>query len=337
MAGGLCTISTGSRYVGEYRDNKKNGQGTFYWNDGGRYEGEFKDGKYNGLGIYFNKKGIVNSEGLWENNKLITTMKVDEPIKSKGSVGFNSKSSSQQSVNQSEEYHALIIGVDTYRHGSLNDLNDPVNDARKIKEILQSRYTFHPGNVQLLSNPRRAEIVDALDRLSSTLSDQDNLLIFYSGHGYWDKKTNQGYWLPSDAEKTRRANWIPNGTIRDYINGIKSKHTLLISDACFSGGIFKTKKAFSDSSAAINVLNSLTSRKAITAGTQNEEVPDKSVFLEYLTKRLLNNPDKYLSSQNLFSLFNEAVINNSPTRQVPQFGVIRETGDEGGDFIFVKR
>jgi len=33
----------------------------------------------------------------------------------------------------------------------------------------------------------------------------------------------------------------------------------------------------------------------------------------------------------------QAVINNSPNGQVPQFGEIRETGDEGGDFVFVKR
>ncbi len=74
----------------------------------------------------------------------------------------------------------------------------------------------------------------------------------------------------------------------------------------------------------------------MTSGTLTE-VPDRSVFLEYLGKRLETNPDKYLSSETLFARFKEAVINNSPTRQVPQIGRIRETGDEGGDFIFVRR
>jgi len=38
-----------------------------------------------------------------------------------------------------------------------------------------------------------------------------------------------------------------------------------------------------------------------------------------------------------FARVRTAVINNSPTRQVPQFGEIRETDDEGRDFIFVRR
>jgi hypothetical protein len=57
--------------------------------------------------------------------------------------------------------------------------------------------------------------------------------------------------------------------------------------------------------------------------------------LKYLAERLMNNTDKYLSSEQLFSSFRIAVINNSSV--VPQFGVIQEVGDEGGDFIFILR
>ena len=78
----------------------------------------------------------------------------------------------------------------------------------------------------------------------------------------------------------------------------------------------------------------MTSRKAMTSGTL-EEVPDRSVFLEFLLKRLQVNEKKYLSASELFSSFREAVLNNSPN--IPQYGVIQDTGDEGGDFIFVKR
>jgi hypothetical protein len=44
-----------------------------------------------------------------------------------------------------------------------------------------------------------------------------------------------------------------------------------------------------------------------------------------------------MSSEDLFSRFKVAVINNSPTNQIPQFGEIWAAGDEGGDFIFVRR
>jgi hypothetical protein len=237
---------------------------------------------------------------------------------------------------QTGQYHALIIGVSNYRDPSVTDLEEPGKDAANIKRMLETEYTFEPKNVVMLSDPTRDQILDQFDRLSRELTEKDNLLVFYAGHGYWDEQTSQGYWLPSDASQNRRRDWIANGTVVDYMNGIKTKHTLLVADACFSGGIFKTRSAFGEPPAATNALYNLPSRKAITSGTLTE-VPDKSVFVEYLIKRLGNNEDKFMSSEDLFSRFKTAVINNSPTNQIPQFGEIRAAGDEGGDFIFVRR
>jgi len=67
-----------------------------------------------------------------------------------------------------------------------------------------------------------------------------------------------------------------------------------------------------------------------------KEVPDKNAFLLYLDKRLSENTQPYISTEELFSSFKIAVLNNSPN--VPhQYGEIKDTGDEGGDFIFIKR
>ena len=72
----------------------------------------------------------------------------------------------------------------------------------------------------------------------------------------------------------------------------------------------------------------------MTSGTL-DEVPDKSIFIEYLIKRLSENQEKYITSEQLFSNLRTAVLNNTPN--VPQYGEIKETGDEGGDFIFIRR
>lgn len=165
----------------------------------------------------------------------------------------------------------------------------------------------------------------------------DNLLIFYAGHGHWDEKLKQGFWLPVDAsEKKNRGTWFSNADLKTYIGGINARHTLLITDACFGGSIFKTREAFTDASADIQELYRYPSRKAMTSGALNA-VPDRSVFIEYLIKRLQNNDKKFISAEQLFYSFKTAVINNSANNQIPQFGEIRETGDEGGDFIFVRR
>lgn len=233
-------------------------------------------------------------------------------------------------------YYALLIGVKDYLDSSISSLDYPLQDSQRIYDTITSTYSFEPANVTFLQNPDQSRIIDALDQLANRIGENDNLLIFYAGHGYWDEKMKQGYWLPSDSKKSSRSKWLSNSTIRDYINAIKSKHTLLVADACFSGGIFKTRSAFEGSPKAIQELAKLPSRKAMTSGTM-KEVPDRSVFVEYLVKRLKENNEQYVSSEQLFSSMRQAVINNSSNGQVPQFGEIRETGDEGGDFVFVKR
>ena len=45
------TWLNGNKYVGEYKNGKPHGQGTYTWANGNKYVGEFKDAKRNGLGI----------------------------------------------------------------------------------------------------------------------------------------------------------------------------------------------------------------------------------------------------------------------------------------------
>lgn len=232
------------------------------------------------------------------------------------------------------KYYALLIGINDYKSSDITDLDNPLKDAQSLYKVLVSRYTFDEENIIFLKNPTQAEIIATLDNLAGKLNVNDNLLIFYAGHGYWDEKGKLGYWFPSDATKNSTVNWFRNSTLRDFIGSIQSRHTLLIADACFSGAIFKTRAAFSDASQGIKKLDELPSRKAMTSGIL-QEVPDESVFIRYLIKRLAENEEKYLTSEVLFSSFKTAVMDNSSN--VPQFGVIQNVGDEGGDFIFIRK
>jgi len=235
------------------------------------------------------------------------------------------------------KYWALVIGVSDYNHPSITDLDFAVADAKEIAGILAQYYTFDLARTKLLSNPTRSELIGALSAFSPTgqtsLDDEDNLLVFYAGHGHWDENYEEGYWLPSDGERNNRANWVSNSDIQKAFKAIKARHILLISDACFSGSLFATREPFS---AAIEEAYKESSRKAITAGNL-AKVPDQSVFKRYLVKRLKENAKRYLDAGELFNSLKEAVTNNSPTRQRPLYGVIQQTGDEGGEFIFVKR
>ena len=241
-------------------------------------------------------------------------------------------------VAEEGKYYALIIGVQDYVDPLIPDLDQPVADATLLSQALLSQYTFEKDNIKLLKNPTRQQVFDAFEALAAKIKSQDNLVIFYAGHGNWDEVRKQGYWYPADAYVKNRASWLSNADLKEYISLMPSKHTLLITDACFAGSIFKTRSlgALEDANISIKQLYELPSRKALTSGAL-KEVPDKSVFIEYLVKRLNQNKDKYMSAEQLFSSFRTAVINNSANGQVPQYGEIKEAGDEGGEFIFIKR
>src|SRR6056297_76177 len=229
---------------------------------------------------------------------------------------------------------AILIGENEYEDPLINDLDNPYKDAKTLSTTLLNNYAFEEENVKLMNSPTREEIMVELDKLNNTLSENDNLLIFYAGHGYWDAENKVGYWLPSDSKSDHTANWFRNSTLTEYVRSIDAKHTLIIADACFSGSIFKTRKAFADAPQQVQNLYKLPSRKAMTSGSL-KEVPDQSVFLKYMVKRLNENEQKYITAEELFNSFKVAVVNNSPN--TPLYGEIKNSGDEGGDFIFVKK
>jgi hypothetical protein len=237
-------------------------------------------------------------------------------------------------LNIAGKYYALIIGINEYDDPGLSNLDYPVKDAENLQNVLKTHYMFDEGNIILLRNARRIDINNALDNLARMVTPNDNLLIFYAGHGWWDEKADIGYWLPRDAKREYKADWFRNSTLCDYIREINSKHTLLITDACFGGSIFKTRSVDMEAPKAIQMLYNLPSRKAMTSGTLTE-VPDRSSFVKYLIERLSENKEKCISSEQLFTSFRMAVINNSDA--IPQYGEIKNVGDEGGDFIFIRK
>jgi len=263
-------------------------------------------------------------------NKLLNEPEIVEEVLVSRTIDPVKKEFDAESIEKN--YYALIIGNNNYTDPNLADLDQPISDAGNLYKVLTGKYTFDLDNVVFLKDATRKDIIVELDKFSNQLTENDNFLIFYAGHGYWDEKKEQGYWFPVDAEKDVTADWLRNSTIQGYIESIKAKHTLLIADACFGGGIFKSRAAFPDASKSINNLYRYDSRKAMTSGMLNE-VPDKSVFMENLVARLNNNNEKYLPSMNLFMQFRENVMNNS--YNAPQYGTIHNTGDQGGDFIFI--
>lgn len=231
------------------------------------------------------------------------------------------------------KYYALLLAVNDYADPGFATLSGPIEDATSLKSVLTRKYGFEESNITFLKNPKFEDLDVVFEEMRNKVAGDDWLLIFYAGHGWFDEQTQIGYWLPSDASKSNKSKWLRNSALVENIRAINSKHTFLIADACFSGGIFKTRAVSNNASAEISALMKRSSRKAITSGRLTP-VPDKSVFMKYLLKALEENENRFLPTEDLYDIVRLSMKNNADTK--PEYGEIKDTGDEGGNFVFIQ-
>jgi uncharacterized caspase-like protein len=234
-------------------------------------------------------------------------------------------------------YHALIIGNNAYT--DMSPLKTAVSDATALAELLRTTYGF---TVTLLINATREDIITALDQLRATLTEQDNLLIYYAGHGVLDPSEERGYWLPVNAQQGSRIQWISNTTITDALKAMAAKHILIVADSCYSGTLVRgidvvRPPAGAERNTYLARIVQKRSRTVLTSGGL-EPVSDSggggehSVFAKALLTALQENHD-VLDGQQLFHLIRRAVILNAS--QTPEYTDMRYAGHDGGDFLFV--
>jgi hypothetical protein len=238
-------------------------------------------------------------------------------------------------------YYGLIIGIDEYT-GEWPQLKNAVNDTKAVNDILTNKYSFQYIKTLYNKDATRDNILKEFEYLLQKVTSNDNVLIYYSGHGEYIENMDKGFWVPIDASSKSISKYISNEDIRAFLTGIHSKHTLLVTDACFSGDIFRGKTMtipYENSTKYYSKMYSLSSRKAITSGGV-EPVMDKgkdnhSIFAYYFLQALKDNSEKYYDAGQVFDFLKIPVVNNS--YQTPAYSPIRNAGDEGGQFIFIMK
>jgi uncharacterized caspase-like protein len=237
-----------------------------------------------------------------------------------------------------------VIGNDKYAR--LPPLRTAVNDARAVAAVLRDRYGF---SVTVLENATRRQLLAELNGLRDRLTDKDNLLIYYAGHGELEEQRVRGYWLPVDAEPGIPATWLSNVDVSDYVGAMAARHLLVVADSCYAAtltqwaaGRPEPGTAASDLAKTIEGLASRRARMVMTSGGV-EPVADStggahSAFAQGLLDVLRANEGTLLG-RDLFSrvqLRVHEVAQQGAISQVPEYAPIKYAGHEGGDFFFVR-
>ena len=231
-------------------------------------------------------------------------------------------------------YAAVLIGNNEYSHW--DDLRSPMNDIQMIGGILESKYDFH---VKYVRNESRRNVLRAIYETASELTFDDHLMIYYAGHGVVDPITENAYWIPSEASRDFRPDWISADEILDALKVVPTRHILLVADSCYSGKLLRSglPAELAPNELVIERLFSKRARVALTSGG-DEPVVDStgnqknSVFALALGEALSDARSPTPASTIYKKTFNKVA---SELSQTPQYDGIRELGHDGGDFVFI--
>ena len=255
--------------------------------------------------------------------------------------GIRVVSKGGQDLHIYESYHALVVGVSDYKKWP--DLPYAVNDAKEVAQRLKEL----GFEVKLVLNPDSRELKRAINEMTYGAGRKRNraILFYYAGHGETETmadETRMGYIIPKDCPLLEKdpigfnTHAISMREIESVSLRIRSKHVLMLFDSCFSGALFALIRAVPND---ITEKSTLPVRQYITAGREDEQVPDKSMFKRCFLIGLKGNADLtgdgYITGSEMGMYLADNVVNYTRRRQHPQYGKINNPDLDQGDFIFV--
>lgn len=156
--------------------------------------------------------------------------------------------------------YAIVIGISDYP-GTAYDLQYADDDAIDMKKALVETYGFTDSNIILLTDlsATRAAILTAIENVGSSVSDKDEVIFFFSGHGMSGEADD------GDSEKLDEsivahdgANLVPiwDGELKAAFAGFQTSRIIFIFDSCLSGGM-------TDLSASGRIINMASAEKGV--------------------------------------------------------------------------
>jgi hypothetical protein len=197
--------------------------------------------------------------------------------------------------------YALLFATDQYDNWA--DLVNPVDDAHSIAKVLREKYGFI---TEIVENPNMDDVfIKLAEYAQRKFKPQDQLLIFFAGHGYFDETFGEGFVVAKNSLQNDKAKttYISHNRLRGIVNNIPSDHIFLAMDVCF-GGTFDPVIAKS-------------------RGSEQDEATDA----EFLVRKLSRRTRKYLTSGG-----KEYVSDGIPGKHSPfTLKILQALADGGGN------
>ncbi len=247
-----------------------------------------------------------------------------------------------ESVKLYEGSYALVVGASNYKFWPR--LGGVREDVPAVRAVLE-RHSF---KVEELIDPTGDVLLSRINKFINDygLYPDNRLLIYFSGHGYTEVSGDGrkfGYIVPVDAPNPEKdiigfqQKSLTMDEVETAARRIRSKHALFVFDSCFSGTL--VNKGGLRVPKVIDYYATRPVRQFITAGADNQPVPDESVFRQVFVRGLEGNADRnndgYVTGTELATYVQEQVLYYRGEAQTPQYGKIRDPRLDSGDFIFI--
>ena len=319
------------------------------------------DSKITGVKLYVNGQQVsseakVDAEGKFDvvidqeldlkdgDNEIKLLAKNEDGLIQRSNVSVKVKTPDMPIVRNGNDY-ALFFATDDYTEWT--DLVNPVNDVRTVARELEQNYGF---NTELVIGADRKEVLKTLKTYAKKkYGPNDQLLIFFAGHGKFDEFFGEGYVVCANSAKLDEGNesYIAHTSLRTIINNIPCKHTFLVMDVCFggtidpfiaqgghrgngdNGGKEMTETEFIERKMKFKTRRYLTSggKEYVPDGTPGHHSPFTRKFLEGL--RNYGGHDKIITLGELTIYFERLL----PEPRFGEFG----SNEPGSDFLFIAR
>ncbi|MTE28250.1 caspase family protein [Winogradskyella ouciana] len=267
-------------------------------------------------------------------------LRITQKAASRGSKAKNNNTKTETLDEGTQDVYAFVIATNEYDGmADWNNLKNPINDAKKIADILETKFNVKTKSV---FNKNKTEVLKSFIEFNSKIDGNDKLIFFIAGHGYYSESFSDGYLVFKDSndlgEDYTLDSYLSMAKINRLLDGVKAKQVFSIFDVCY-GASFELNNAdlvaenYSntkfDKSIEEFIQETDENYARIVLASGKYEVPDywnnsldHSPFADKLITAL-ENEDDFLSPGKIYSY----VRGNATTPILKEFGRHHPRGD----------